>query len=94
MLCPRVRVTQPEKLERHIHNLITAFYARALRRIHDTLDLAGPERRELLFQLTGRRDWPLNWTWGGFNALCAAPVHWVRAHLGEYWKKAELVEEV
>ncbi|MSR83763.1 MAG: YkgJ family cysteine cluster protein [Candidatus Latescibacteria bacterium] len=94
MLCPRVRVTQPEKLEQHIYNLITGFYERALRRIHDRLDLAGPERRALLFRLTGRREWPLNWTWGGFNALCAAPADWVRAQFPEYWKKAKLVEEV
>lgn len=94
MLCPRVRVMQPEKLEQHIYNLITAFYERALRQLHGKLDLAGPERRELLFKLTGRRDWPLNWTWGGFNALCAVPMDWVRAHFKGYAKKAELMEEV
>lgn len=94
MLCPRVRVMQPEKLEQHIYNLITAYYERVLRRLHLKAELAGPERRELLCKLTGCRDWPLNWTWGGFNALCAAPVDWVRAHLKSYWKKAELREVV
>lgn len=94
MLCPRVRVMQPEKLERHIYNLITSVYERALRRLHLKLELAGPERRDLLGKITGRRDWPLNWTWGGFNALCAAPVEWVRAHFKGYCKKAELMDEV
>lgn len=94
MLCPRVRVMQPEKLEQHIYNLITTFYERALRRLHGGLELADPERRELLFKLTGRRDWPLNWTWGGFNALCAAPLEWMREHFKGYWKKAELMDAV
>ena len=94
MLCPRVRVTQPEKLERHIYNLITAVYERALRQLHTGLELAGPERREFWYQLSGRRDWPLNWTWGGFNALCAAPADWVRSQLKGYWKKAELMDVV
>jgi hypothetical protein len=94
MLCPRVRVTQPAKLERHVYNLITGFYERALRQLHAGLELAGPERRALWSGVSGRRDWPLNWTWGGFNALCAAPAEWVRARFKGYWKKAELADVV
>ncbi len=94
MLCPRVRVTQPAKLEGHIYNLITSYYERALRQLHSRLELAAPERLELLKGFTGRREWPLNWTWGGFNALCAAPLGWVRAHLKGYAKKAELMDVV
>jgi Fe-S-cluster containining protein len=94
MLCPRVRVMQTEKLEQHIYNLIAAYYERALRQLHLEVELAGPERRQLLFRITGRRDWPLNWTWGGFNALCAAPLHWLREHFKSYSKKAELMDVV
>lgn len=94
MLCPRVRVAQPEKLEQHVYNLITAAYERALRQLHLELELAGPERRRLFTQLAGRQDWPLNWTWGGFNALCAMPLAWVRAHFKRYLKRAELMEVV
>lgn len=92
MLCPRVRVMQPEKLERHAYNLITAAYERAFLRLHCQVELAGQERRQLFQQLTGRREWPLSWTWGGFNAIRFAPLEWVRAHFRKYWKKAELAE--
>ncbi|MCC7261647.1 MAG: YkgJ family cysteine cluster protein [Candidatus Latescibacteria bacterium] len=93
MLCPRVRVTQPEKLERHIYNLITSVYERALRQLHSTLELADGERRQVL-RAAGHREWPLNWTWGGFNALCAAPMAWVQGHFKGYAKKAELMDIV
>lgn len=93
MLCPRVQVTQPAKLEGHIYNLITSYYERALRQLHSTLEMADPERREAL-GAAGQREWPLTWTWGGFNALCAAPIAWVRAHLKGYAVKAELMDLV
>jgi len=94
MLCPRVRVTQPEKFEGHVYNLITSYYERALRQLHLGLDLGGPERRSLLRRLTALGDWPLTWTWGGFNALCQAPLSWVRVRLKEYARKAELMDIV
>lgn len=91
MVCPRVTVAEPEKLERHAYNLITSTYERELTRLSLEVELAAPDRRRLFQRLTGSRSWPLRWTWGGFNALCYSSLEWMRSHLGRYWKKAELV---
>ena len=91
MVCPRVTVAEPEKLERHARNLITSAYERELTRLSLEVELAARERKRVYQRLTGRRSWPLRWTWGGFNSLCFSSLEWMRSHLGRYWKKAELV---
>ena len=90
MACPRVRVVEPEKLEKHAENLINFTYERELVRLSSGVEIASGERRELFEQLTGRRSWPLRWSWGGFNAIRFAPLDWVRSQFKRYWKKAEL----
>ena len=91
MVCPRVTVAEPEKLERHARNLITSAYERELTRLSLEVEMAARERKRVYQRLTGRRSWPLRWTWGGFNSLCFSSLEWMRSHLGRYWKKAELV---
>ena len=89
MVCPRVMVTQPEKLVRHAYNLITSAYERALVRMGRRVELVeGEERQKLIRRLIGRR-LPERWTWGGFNALRFAPLEWARTNLGPYWNRAE-----
>ena len=89
MVCPRVMVTQPEKLARHAFNLITSAYERALVRLGGRVELVeGEERQKLIRRLIGRR-LPERWTWGGFNALRFAPLEWIRTNLGKYWNRAE-----
>ena len=90
MVCPRVMVTQPEKLLRHAYNVITGSYERALVRLSSDLELVTKERRRLVQPLLGSRSWPLRWTWGGYNALCLTPVEWVRAQLQKYWRRSQL----
>ncbi len=92
MVCPRVMVTQPEKLVRHAHNLIASAYERALVRLGRNIDLVeGEQRQKLIRRLIGRR-LPERWTWGGFNALRFPPLEWIRTSLGKYWNKAEFRE--
>lgn len=92
MVCPRVEVVEPEKLERHSQNLVGFVYERELLRLSQAVELAGGERRSIFARLAPGRRWPLRWTWGGFNALCSAPLAWVRRHFGAYWTSAELVD--
>ena len=90
MVCPRVTVTEPEKLEKHAQNLIDSTYERELLRLSDEYELADAERKHLFQKLTWRRSWPVRWTWGGFNCIAAKPLDWVKEHFKKYWKKAEL----
>ena len=90
MVCPRVTVAEPEKLEKHAQNLIDSTYERELLRLSGEHELADSERKYLFQKLTWRRSWPVRWTWGGFNCVATKPLDWVREHFKKYWKKAEL----
>ncbi len=92
MVCPRVRVIEPEKLEQHGRNLINSTYERVLTQLGHRVELAGGERLKIFRRVAWRRAWPLRWTWGGFNAICSTPLEWGRAHFKDYWKKAELAD--
>lgn len=90
MVCPRVTVTQPEKLVRHARNLVTGAYELALARLSRRLSLVTRERQSVIRRAIRRRSWPLRWTWGGYNALTLTPVEWVRSRLSAYWRRARL----
>ena len=92
MVCPRVTVAEPEKLERHAHNLITSTYERELTRLSLEVELAAGDRQRLFQRVTGLRSWPLRWTWGGFNSVCFSSLEWMRSRFRRYWNKAELVD--
>lgn len=90
MVCPRVVVTQSEKLARHVENLVTSAYERVLSRLSRKTDiLETSERKELVRRLIGS-SLPERWSWGGFNAVTFAPMGWVKRNLRKYWKKSEL----
>ena len=90
MVCPRVTVTQPEKLVRHANNLVTRAYACAMVRLSRRLELVSAQRKKLIRPLIRTRSWPLRWTWGGYNALCLTPVEWVTEKLQKYWRRSQL----
>ncbi|MFP6592958.1 MAG: YkgJ family cysteine cluster protein [Candidatus Latescibacterota bacterium] len=90
MVCPRVTVTQPEKLVRHANNLVTGAYERAMVRLSRRLELVSAQRKRLIRPLIRTRSWPLRWTWGGYNALCLTPVEWVTEKLQKYWRRSQL----
>ena len=90
MVCPRVQVTQPEKLLGHAHNVITGTYERALVRLSRRLELVTPERKKMIRLLIRTRSWPLRWSWGGYNAMCLTPVEWVQEKLQRYWRQSQL----
>jgi len=92
MFCPRVRVMELEKLDRHAKNLIESAYERELTRLSEEVELAGDERRAIFAAATGRRSWPLRWSWGGFNSVRFAPLEWLQEKFKGYWKKADLVD--
>ncbi len=92
MVCPRVTVTEPEKLEQHARNLINSTYEQELQRLSQAHELADAERKRLFQKATWRRAWPLRWTWGGFNAIATKPLDWITAHFKKYWRKAELAD--
>lgn len=92
MACPRVRVLEPEKLERHAANLIGFSYERELLRLSHLVGLAGGERRRIFSRVTGGAAWPLSWTWGGFNAIRHAPLAWLRRDFDAYWRRAWLAD--
>ncbi len=91
MHCPRVTVTQPDKLARHIHNLISYTYERTLARLSRTVFEQLPtDRRQAVRDQIRRRGWPTRWTWGGFNSLYLSSATWIQEHLKRYWKRAQL----
>lgn len=92
MVCARVAVLEPEKVARHARMLIEGTYERELARLSSGMELAGEERQALFQRLTGRQEWPLRWSWGGFNALRFSPLAWLRQHFAAYWQKAELID--
>ena len=92
MVCARVAVLEPEKVARHARMLIEGTYERELARLSSGMELAGEERQVLFQRLTGRQEWPLRWSWGGFNALRFSPLAWLRQHFAAYWQKAELID--
>ena len=92
MVCARVAVLEPEKVARHARMLIEGTYERELARLSSGVELAGEERQALFQRLTGRQEWPLRWSWGGFNALRFSPLAWLRQHFAAYWQKAELID--
>lgn len=92
MVCARVAVLEPEKVARHARMLIEGTYERELARLSSGVELAGEERQALFQWLTGRQEWPLRWSWGGFNALRFSPLAWLRQHFAAYWQKAELID--
>ena len=93
MVCPRVAVLEPEKVSRHARMLMEGTYDYELARLSAEVELAGGERNRVFQRLTGRSEWPLRWSWGGFNALRFAPLTWLRQHFAAYWKKAELIDQ-
>jgi|TARA_B110000196_G_scaffold239968_1_gene208398 hypothetical protein len=90
MVCPRVAVTEPEKVAEHARMLIERTYERELQRLSMEVEVADVERKGLFQQLTGKKNWPVYWSWGGFNVLRFSSLEWVRQHFAAYWKKAEL----
>ena len=91
MMCPRVAVTQPQKLARHAHNLLTGVYENTLTRLSRKMEFVKGERKQTVRKRIGRA-LPMRWTWGGFNALALAPLAWARDHLAEYWKTSQLAD--
>ena len=92
MVCARVAVLEPEKVAQHARMLIEGTYERELARLSSGEELAGEERQALFQRLTGRQEWPVRWSWGGFNALRFSPLAWLRQHFAAYWQKAELID--
>ena len=92
MVCPRVVVTQPEKLIRHTHNLITSAYERALVELSRRVRLVMGERRDVARQVIKRRNWPVRWTWGGYNSITFTSMDWLGENLKRYWRKSELAD--
>lgn len=90
MLCPRVRVLESDKLERHAFNLLSSTYERALINLSGKVALAAGARAQTIRRITRRRNWPVRWTWGGFNAMTQASFEWVKEHFTDYWRRAEL----
>lgn len=92
MLCPRVTVGEPEKIERHADNLVGFVYERELERLSGETPLPSTQRLGLFRRLTGQRRVPQRWTWGGFNSVYRRPLAWLEERLADYWKKAELAD--
>ena len=90
MLCPRVRAMDAEKLEQHAYNLLTAAYERTLIRLSKGVSLAAGARAQVVRRITRSRNWPVRWTWGGFNSIAHSPLEWLKKHFKEFWTKAEL----
>ena len=90
MVCPRVEVVEPEKLEGHARNLIDHTYERILTRLSRLHDLLEGERLQIFQHVSRGRAWPMRWTWGGFNAIRSAPLNWMRSNFDSYWQRSEL----
>jgi Fe-S-cluster containining protein len=94
MICPRVTVVEPEKLEQHAENIIHSRYERELTRLSREAELGNSDRWRIFRKVSGAKDWPLRWTWGGFNAICTSSMEWIRGQFKSYWKRASLAEGI
>tara|TARA_B100001248_G_scaffold153847_1_gene115717 strand:+ start:129 stop:818 length:690 start_codon:yes stop_codon:yes gene_type:complete len=92
MVCPRVAVLEPEKVKLHAQRTADGTYERELTRLSLQVDVAVGERRTIFKHISGRRNWPIRWSWGGYNTVRFAPLKWLRAHFEAYWKRAELAD--
>ena len=92
MICPRVTVVEPEKLERHARNLVDQTYERTLVRLSRRVRRLAGERLQIFVHAARGGDWPVRWTWGGFNAIRMAPMSWVRRSFDAYWRRSELAD--
>jgi Fe-S-cluster containining protein len=90
MVCPRVAVLEPEKVAAHARNVIDGTYERELERLSAEVEVADGERRDIFYRASGKAEWPLCWSWGGYNAVRFAPIKWLRDRFAGYWKKAVL----
>lgn len=91
MHCPRVTLTQPDRLAQHVHNLVSYTYERTLARLSRKIYEQLPEdRRRSVRDQIRRRGWPTRWTWGGYNSLYVSSTQWIVDHLKRYWQRAEL----
>lgn len=86
MTCPRVMVTEPAKVARHIRNQVAGVYERALVRLGQAVPITTDPG---VLGIIGRV--PDRFTWGGFNSL-RAPRRWVRQNLRKFWSRRQFAE--
>ncbi len=92
MVCPRARVTEPQKLEEHAERLVSMEYDRELGHLSRSVVLLSAAQQDAFTQVTGRRHVPLRWSWGGFNAVCGSTPEQLLADFRAYWDRAELAD--
>ena len=92
MVCPRVQVVEPEKLERHARNLMDRTYERVLAQLGRRMNTLKGVRLQIFAEAAPGRGWPMRWTWGGFNAIRSAPLAWVRRNFSSFWRRSELAD--
>lgn len=92
MVCPRARVTEPEKVDKHADWLANLTYERELGGLSVNLQLLSDDQQAAFASVTGGSELPLRWSWGGFNKVCASTPDQLRKEVPQYWGKAELAD--
>ena len=83
-----------KRFARHARMLMEGTYDRELARLSVEVELTSAGAQTALPTAHWpESEWPLRWSWGGFNALRFAPLAWLRRHFAAYWKKAELIDQ-
>ncbi len=90
-VCPKTELKERNKVEAHVHAMVSLAYERELIDMSDALDWLDADRRDI-FQQIARKNRPTRWTWGGFNALAQRPLKWIKRHFGNLWKTSFLGE--
>ncbi|RKY73049.1 MAG: hypothetical protein DRQ14_04985 [Candidatus Latescibacterota bacterium] len=89
LVCPRVRVTEPEKLLHYMEGRIHYRYMATIEKLNEWVWLPQEERREEFRRISGKER-VSRWTWGGFNALTLSPDDWFREEFPAYWRASKL----
>ena len=89
LVCPRVRVLEPEKLPSYMEGRIHFRYMTLLEKLNERVCLPQEDRREEFRRISGRER-VIRWTWGGFNALVRSPDGWFREEFLGYWRTSSL----
>ena len=88
-ICPRIRVTEPEKLEAYLFRRIRFDFTRELSSLSSISAIMDGSKMRIFSEITGNSDLK-RWTWGGFNVLRFSSEKWMRSKFPNYWKNSSL----
>ncbi|MDA0709476.1 MAG: YkgJ family cysteine cluster protein [bacterium] len=90
-VCDLTKLREPDKMDGHLDAMVSLDYERRMVDMAHVVGILEGERQEIFEALT-EKEFPVRWTWGGFNLLLLSPVSWLREHFAPIWKNSFLGE--